>query len=87
MNRRKIMAACVLVEITFTIGASNHKLSTPRELFKVADSRVLKKAVIPAAGLGTRLLLVTKVQPERGVACFRRKISVLVGRSIPPLGC
>src|SRR5436309_14803956 len=34
------------------------------------DSRVLKKAVIPAAGLGTRLLSVTKEQPKEMLPVF-----------------
>src|SRR5436309_4406561 len=36
------------------------------------DSRVLKKAVIPAAGLGTRLLSVTKEQPKEMLPVFAK---------------
>lgn len=46
---------------------------TPRErLCLGADSRVLKKAVIPAAGLGTRLLSVTKEQPKEMLPVFAK---------------
>src|SRR3989441_11370929 len=41
-------------------------------LLKVADSRVLRKAVIPAAGLGTRLLSVTKEQPKEMLPVFAK---------------
>jgi UTP--glucose-1-phosphate uridylyltransferase len=54
------------------IGASNYKLSIPTALLRVADSRVLRKAVIPAAGLGTRLLSVTKEQPKEMLPVFAR---------------
>src|SRR5713226_4832042 len=37
-----------------------------------ADYRVLKKAVIPAAGLGTRLLSVTKEQPKEMLPVFAK---------------
>jgi UTP--glucose-1-phosphate uridylyltransferase len=37
-----------------------------------SDSRVLKKAVIPAAGLGTRLLSVTKEQPKEMLPVFAK---------------
>src|SRR5713226_1526879 len=37
-----------------------------------ADSRVLRKAVIPAAGLGTRLLSVTKEQPKEMLPVFAK---------------
>ncbi len=37
-----------------------------------ADSRVLKKAVIPAAGMGTRLLSVTKEQPKEMLPVFAK---------------
>jgi UTP--glucose-1-phosphate uridylyltransferase len=36
------------------------------------DSRVLRKAVIPAAGLGTRLLSVTKEQPKEMLPVFAK---------------
>src|SRR5438445_10012180 len=39
---------------------------------KVADSRVLRKAVIPAAGLGTRLLSVTKEKPKEMLPVFAK---------------
>src|SRR5438094_4312751 len=39
------------------------------------DSRVLKKAVIPAAGLGTRLLSVTKEQPKEMLPVFARAMN------------
>src|SRR2546426_3964618 len=37
-----------------------------------SDSRVLKKVVIPAAGLGTRLLSVTKEQPKEMLPVFAK---------------
>ncbi len=39
---------------------------------EAADLRVLRKAVIPAAGLGTRLLSVTKEQPKEMLPVFAR---------------
>jgi hypothetical protein len=38
---------------------------------------VLRKAVIPAAGLGTRLLSVTKEQPEEMLPVFARAKNLL----------
>jgi UTP--glucose-1-phosphate uridylyltransferase len=38
----------------------------------VGDSRVLRKVVIPAAGLGTRLLSVTKEQPKEMLPVFAK---------------
>ncbi len=39
----------------------------------VAGSSVIRKAVIPAAGLGTRLLSVTKEQPKEMLPVFARR--------------
>ena len=37
------------------------------------EDQVLRKAVIPAAGLGTRLLSVTKEQPKKMLPVFARE--------------
>ncbi len=48
--------------------ARNYKLSVVGEI----EGMVLRKAVIPAAGLGTRLLSVTKEQPKEMLPVFAR---------------
>jgi len=47
----------------------------------VTGSSVIRKAVIPAAGLGTRLLSVTKEQPKEMLPVFARKVDPLGPRS------
>ncbi len=53
-------------------------------LLKGVDSRVLKKAVIPAAGMGTRLLSVTKEQPKEMLPVFAKGRNDFIELSVKP---